>query len=321
MKIFLIILAALIVIAIISSYWYVVIPLAVVAIGLYLYYSRFYFKTKKFLAKKDSIKSYVEECNELNQHINDLHFFLNDYKKTDMGTISQSTVKGNKNNKLKTAKYEQNILDCTRSVCDNARLQPFKYLCKYFNIEETEETLANFEEALNRFAAAEEGKKLLKNKYEIIHTDINKGIPFVVKKYYKEKLDRELGFDEYEFDAFDFPTYSFRYISAGGRNETQFDITMDLDTLERFENYLAEKIKVKNSAAGQRRLMTPKLRSAIKERDGYTCKLCGNSTSAEPNLLLEIDHIIPVSKGGLTTEDNLQTLCWKCNRHKSNKVA
>lgn len=34
----------------------------------------------------------------------------------------------------------------------------------------------------------------------------------------------------------------------------------------------------------------------------------------------DIDDIVPVSKGGLTTEDNLQTLCWRCNRSKSNKT-
>ena len=66
--------------------------------------------------------------------------------------------------------------------------------------------------------------------------------------------------------------------------------------------------------------MTSKLRQQIKERDKFTCKYCGNSTSAEPNLLLEIAHIVPVSKGGCTVEDNLQTLCWKCNRQKSNKI-
>ncbi|HJB68761.1 MAG TPA: HNH endonuclease [Candidatus Fournierella excrementigallinarum] len=36
--------------------------------------------------------------------------------------------------------------------------------------------------------------------------------------------------------------------------------------------------------------------------------------------MLEIDHIIPVSKGGRTEEDNLQTLCWKCNRSKGDKI-
>ena len=66
--------------------------------------------------------------------------------------------------------------------------------------------------------------------------------------------------------------------------------------------------------------MTKKLREEIKQRDYYTCQCCGNSTSKEPNLLLEIDHIMPISKGGLTQKDNLQTLCWKCNRSKGNKI-
>ena len=66
--------------------------------------------------------------------------------------------------------------------------------------------------------------------------------------------------------------------------------------------------------------MTKKLRELIKTRDNFTCCNCGNSIQYEPNLLLEIDHIIPVSKGGTTTEENLQTLCWKCNRAKSNKL-
>ncbi|RAE55164.1 HNH endonuclease, partial [Burkholderia multivorans] len=41
--------------------------------------------------------------------------------------------------------------------------------------------------------------------------------------------------------------------------------------------------------------------------------------AAEPHLLLEVDHIKPISKGGLSEIENLQTLCWRCNRSKSNK--
>lgn len=66
--------------------------------------------------------------------------------------------------------------------------------------------------------------------------------------------------------------------------------------------------------------MTSEPRQKIKECDGFACKKCGTSVEKEPNLLLEIDHIIPVSKGGLTTEDNLQTLCWRCNRSKGAKI-
>lgn len=66
--------------------------------------------------------------------------------------------------------------------------------------------------------------------------------------------------------------------------------------------------------------MTTALRKKIMERDNYTCQCCGVSAHSEKHLLLEIDHIIPISKGGLTTEDNLQTLCWKCNRSKGAKI-
>ena len=66
--------------------------------------------------------------------------------------------------------------------------------------------------------------------------------------------------------------------------------------------------------------MTPQLREAILRRDNWTCQCCGNSIFREPNLLLEVDHIIPVSAGGKTEPSNLQTLCWKCNRSKSDNI-
>ena len=83
---------------------------------------------------------------------------------------------------------------------------------------------------------------------------------------------------------------------------------------------LESKLTASAFAKEQRTLMTKKLRAFIKSRDNFTCCTCGNSTHVEPNRLLEIDHIIPVSKGGVTAENNLQTLCWKCNRTKSNKI-
>lgn len=55
------------------------------------------------------------------------------------------------------------------------------------------------------------------------------------------------------------------------------------------------------------------LRWKIWERDDFTCKKCGSRQD------LHIDHINPVSKGGKTTEDNLQTLCARCNRKKGSK--
>ena len=47
-------------------------------------------------------------------------------------------------------------------------------------------------------------------------------------------------------------------------------------------------------------------------RDNWTCCSCGRS-SREDGITLEVDHIIPRSKGGTDDLENLQTLCKKCN--------
>lgn len=70
----------------------------------------------------------------------------------------------------------------------------------------------------------------------------------------------------------------------------------------------------------ERNKMTKKLREEILLRDNYTCKKCGLSRYVEPNLNLHVDHIIPIAKGGKTVKENLQTLCWKCNLSKGDKL-
>lgn len=71
--------------------------------------------------------------------------------------------------------------------------------------------------------------------------------------------------------------------------------------------------------AKERQKMTTNLKKFILERDDYTCQVCGASLHNDFNLKLEVDHIVPVSKGGKTDPSNLQTLCRKCNRSKGAK--
>ncbi len=66
----------------------------------------------------------------------------------------------------------------------------------------------------------------------------------------------------------------------------------------------------------ERSLMTDRLRVTILRRDGSRCKMCGASAAA--GATLHIDHITPVSLGGRTVPENLQTLCQSCNLGKSN---
>ena len=60
------------------------------------------------------------------------------------------------------------------------------------------------------------------------------------------------------------------------------------------------------------------LRYNIFSRDRFRCVLCG--ASASQGARLHIDHIIPISKGGKSTPENLRTLCERCNIGKSNKI-
>ena len=65
----------------------------------------------------------------------------------------------------------------------------------------------------------------------------------------------------------------------------------------------------------ERGRVSNKMRFSIYKRDGYRCKKCGRKTDD-----LEVDHIFPISKGGKSTYDNLQTLCHRCNVIKSDTV-
>lgn len=61
------------------------------------------------------------------------------------------------------------------------------------------------------------------------------------------------------------------------------------------------------------------------ERDNWTCKLCGIKTPKSKRGLNELnspelDHIIPISKGGPHVYTNVQCLCRSCNMKKSDKL-
>lgn len=63
----------------------------------------------------------------------------------------------------------------------------------------------------------------------------------------------------------------------------------------------------------ERKSLSKKTRFDVFKRDGFQCQYCD---STPPSVILEIDHIIPVSKGGMNTFDNLLTSCFECNRGK-----
>lgn len=65
--------------------------------------------------------------------------------------------------------------------------------------------------------------------------------------------------------------------------------------------------------------------TAVFRRDNYTCQLCGIKTPKRlvgklPPNAPTLDHIIPLSKGGSHSPDNVQCACRRCNSVKHAKV-
>lgn len=56
-------------------------------------------------------------------------------------------------------------------------------------------------------------------------------------------------------------------------------------------------------------------RYQILARDGHRCMSCGRRA---PDVILHVDHILPVEQGGDGDNENLITLCEECNIGKSN---
>jgi len=62
-------------------------------------------------------------------------------------------------------------------------------------------------------------------------------------------------------------------------------------------------------------MSSKRMRFEAFKRDGFQCGYCGRTP---PVVILEADHVIPISKGGEDKLENIITSCLDCNRGKSN---
>lgn len=96
------------------------------------------------------------------------------------------------------------------------------------------------------------------------------------------------------------------------------DQIYDFDAIVKCYNWALQKEGKMTFIEQQRKIMTDDIRYEVLKKDNFRCCICG--ATAKDGVKLEVDHIIPVSKGGKTTIDNLQTLCERCNRGKRDKI-
>ncbi|MBR3058949.1 MAG: HNH endonuclease [Clostridiales bacterium] len=205
---------------------------------------------------------------------------------------------------------------CSSAAVSNVASDPIKFLIKHSKVQENDECLS----LLVRCAKYTKAINVFYGQINEIRRRLESGFPrWVVNGCRLDTMTQEVVQTYAYTRILMYPRFVFSYVSPAGRNRRTETIVMNEAVFEGIWSALSSNMSKSAHIRKARSAMTPDLREAIKKRDNYTCKLCGNSVYVEPNLLLEVDHIIPVSKGGRTEASNLQTLCWRCNRTKGNK--
>ena len=279
-----------------------------------------YYDSEDFIKIKTTCDSLMSTQREFNDYIDEKVKSISNLFGTNV--VRNETVAEDEYNYIHP--YKKSITPFTAEVSAtvfaSAENNPLDYIVKTFypNKERYAEQIQKLHLLIEELETLKEAKLIIDNYKNDIQQYLTE-VPDFIMEYDEDGFYSRLGFAVINENTL-VVEYKFSYTSNGGKAQRSFTVPMTEDTIVKLIEMLESKLTMSAFTKEQRALMTSKLRQAIKERDNYTCKYCGNSTTKEPNLLLEIDHIIPVAKGGCTEESNLQTLCWKCNRQKGSKV-
>ena len=123
----------------------------------------FILRAKNLILLKKKSQTHIHDCNDLNDHIENLKSTALVVNRADYGeAVYHDNSRWNvKRDALKKQVYAPYIYECSRTVCDDARKEPFKYICKYFGIKADEETLGKFEAALECIFLQQKTARLL----------------------------------------------------------------------------------------------------------------------------------------------------------------
>jgi 5-methylcytosine-specific restriction endonuclease McrA len=97
--------------------------------------------------------------------------------------------------------------------------------------------------------------------------------------------------------------------------------SLDLDNAKRWQVHspslvltVSEYIRLTGSDPKRMWKVPPVNRREVLRRDHHACQYCGSKKR------LTLDHVLPRSRGGLHTWDNVVAACEACNTHKGNKT-
>lgn len=279
-----------------------------------------YYSSEEFRRLKSTCDSLMSSQREFNEYIDEKVKSISSLFGTNI--VREDTVIEDEYNYIHP--YKKSLTPFTAevsaSVFASAENYPLDYVVKQFYSNKLlyPEQIQKLQLLVEELETLKEAKQIIENQKAEIQQYLSE-VPDFIMENDEDGFYSRLGFATINENSL-VVAYKFSYTSNAGYAQRSFTVPMTEETIVALIQKLEDKLTFSAFAKEQRSLMTSKLRQQIKERDSFTCQTCGNSTSKEPNLLLEIDHKVPVAKGGLTVETNLQTLCWRCNRSKGSKL-
>lgn len=279
-----------------------------------------YYESSDFAKIKDTCEVLMSTQREFNEYITEKVESIS--KLFGTRVVRNETTNDDEYNYIRP--YKKTITPFTAEVSAtvfaSAENNPLDYIVKSFypNKSLYPDQIKKLHMLIEELETLREAKEIIDN-YKKEYQQYLGDVPEFIMKEDEAGFYSRLGFANIDESVLTVE-YKFSYTSGGGMAQRSFTVPMTEETIVDLIRLLESKLTASAFAKEQRNLMTKKLRESIKIRDNFTCCSCGNSSHMEPNLLLEIDHIIPVAKGGCTVEENLQTLCWKCNRTKGDKI-
>ena len=279
-----------------------------------------YYESSDFAKIKDTCEVLMSTQREFNEYITEKIESIS--KLFGTRVVRNETTNDDEYNYIRP--YQKTITPFTAEVSAavfaSAENNPLDYIVKSFypNKSLYPDQIKKLHMLIEELETLREAKEIIDN-YKKEYQQYLGDVPEFIMKEDEAGFYSRLGFANIDESVLTVE-YKFSYTSGGGMAQRSFTVPMTEETIVDLIRLLESKLTASAFAKEQRNLMTKKLRESIKIRDNFTCCSCGNSSHMEPNLLLEIDHIIPVAKGGCTVEENLQTLCWKCNRTKGDKI-
>ena len=134
-------------------------------------------------------------------------------------------------------------------------------------------------------------------------------------EYYEQIVNNMVGKVLRSHQVIDRESQQYELLGAGNFTDEQ-RATLDALCQEKLDEFLQKRgEKVYQHRSNRREPISGSMRYRLLVKAKHRCQLCGVSGEQRA---LDIDHIVPKSKGGPDTEENFQVLCSLCNQNKNN---